>query len=236
LTDDPVSSENHRHGRLAQLAEHRPHMPGWILSLDAVKTPGTRMVPGVSCSSGRVGSGCVAAGKSRVDPGLFTSSDTISDTVAVPGRECPRGHDEAAGRACRRRLRDERWAIVDIRPAMANCSRWPGRTGRVNWSGGADAWPAPNPRWPTGACGVRGGWTGPRRAARSRAVVSVVPAARTSAAGSPRGPAPRSVRVATSRRPPAPGDTPWCSRTMPECGACAQAAIRAGAGARHACA
>jgi hypothetical protein len=62
-------------------------MPCEGRSLSATNTPGTRVVPGVSCSSGRVGSGRVTAGKSRVYPGSFTSSDTISDTDTAP---CPR--------------------------------------------------------------------------------------------------------------------------------------------------
>jgi hypothetical protein len=65
-------------------------------------------------------------------------------------------------------------------------------------------------------------------------VVSMTRAARTAGAGSLRGPAPRSARVATSPCAPAPGRIPSSSHTSRECGPCGQAASRAGAGARRA--
>ena len=72
-------------------------MPCEGRSLGAANTPGTRMVPGVSCFWDRAGSGSVTTGKSRVDPGLFTSLDTISDTGAVPhARASSRGQGQAA--------------------------------------------------------------------------------------------------------------------------------------------
>jgi hypothetical protein len=72
----------------------------------------------------------------------------------------------------------------------------------------------------------------PGRAAAGSASVTGVRAARTAAAGSASGRAPRSVPGATTRRPPAPGGTPSCTRTSSGCRGSAADATRADGDAR----
>jgi hypothetical protein len=106
-----------------------------------------------------------------------------------------------------------------------------GSAPRVSWTRRERPSTMTPPTWTT----YLSGWPGPK-SRRVTDVVSTAQAARTAAADSPPGLAPRSARAATSPRAPAPAHTRSCSHTRRECGACAQAATRAGAGGRHACA